>query len=376
MSKGTKKGKNTKSTVILGWICTILAILLFASVAIMAMEYATPYKPSNGFKRKEEASAPVESGFSIGSVENNGIKLTSAKIAAADYAANGISPQAESAYKLTATIEPVSADDRRVEWSVTCTDESIETEEYVSLTANGLTVTVACLKDFDRQMTVTVKSLDNPSATASCTLDYVERLLGITVNVPKLAAKTLSGITYTTTSSKYTIETEKTLTVGHFCMNAEFKVAFCNEVGADADPDLNMQESGVFWAYPDYESKLLHYNSDGIEFTNVFQDDETIYSIPETQDIMHLDANTIPGCFVSINQNLEHDNGLTEGDVVSAFRAAAEQYALFSIEVTVSSAYNGTNYGVKTETVNVFVDSAALHVSVSNISISQGSLIF
>ena len=177
MSKGTKKGKNTKSTVILWWICTILAILLFASVAIMAMEYATPYKPSNGFKRKEEASAPVESGFSIGSVENNGIKLTSAKIAEADYAANGISPQAESAYKLTATIEPVSADDRRVEWSVTCTDESIETEEYVSLTANGLTATVACLKDFDRQMTVTVKSLDNPSATASCTLDYVERLL-------------------------------------------------------------------------------------------------------------------------------------------------------------------------------------------------------
>ena len=63
-------------------------------------------------------------GTVIDEVENNGISLLSAKLPRAAYAANDIDPQADSAYKLTAVIEPDDVSDKSVDWSVAWKDEN------------------------------------------------------------------------------------------------------------------------------------------------------------------------------------------------------------------------------------------------------------
>ena len=71
---------------------------------------------TNWDKFKIEQEEPTEEtedgGMLIGKSEGVGVSLLSEKIAKADYAANGVSPLAESAYTLTATVEPSNAGER------------------------------------------------------------------------------------------------------------------------------------------------------------------------------------------------------------------------------------------------------------------------
>ena len=65
-------------------------------------------------------------GAVIGTPVEHGIKLLSAKIPVAEFAANGVSAQAETAYTLTATIVPDTATDTSVDWEVAFVNPSSE----------------------------------------------------------------------------------------------------------------------------------------------------------------------------------------------------------------------------------------------------------
>lgn len=66
-----------------------------------------------GLTGREESSGAL-----IGNTDENGIKLMSTRIAPADYSENGVAPFAEAAYTLTATVEPATAANKTVNWSV------------------------------------------------------------------------------------------------------------------------------------------------------------------------------------------------------------------------------------------------------------------
>lgn len=74
--------------------------------------------------KTEDETPPAEEvetsygGAVIGESVGNGVKLMSAKIASADYAEYGISPMADTAYTITATITPSDASDKAVDWAV------------------------------------------------------------------------------------------------------------------------------------------------------------------------------------------------------------------------------------------------------------------
>ena len=137
------------------------------------------------------ASAPAENGgMLIGESEGAGVSLLSEKIAKADYAAYGVSPLADSAYTLTATVEPANAADKAVDWSVAFVNPSSSwatgktVTDYVTVTPTSdgaLTATVACLQAFGEQIKVTVTHRENENATASCTVDFAKRLEGVKV---------------------------------------------------------------------------------------------------------------------------------------------------------------------------------------------------
>lgn len=124
----------------------------------------------------------------VGDSVGSGILLKSMKIAAEDYAAYGVSPLAESAQTLTATISPSNAADKTVDWTVAWVNAGSSwangktVTDYVTVTPTSdgaLTATVECLQAFGEQIKVTVTSRANTSAKAEATVDYAKQVVSI-----------------------------------------------------------------------------------------------------------------------------------------------------------------------------------------------------
>ena len=146
-------------------------------------------------EQPDEETPEEEGGMQIGEAEENGISLMSAHIAPADYEEYGISPMAESAQQLTATVMPENATNKAVDWAVRFKDPDSEwakdktVTDYVTVTPTedgALTANVENLKAFGEQIEVVVTSRDNPDASAVCTVDYAARILGATVTFSTL----------------------------------------------------------------------------------------------------------------------------------------------------------------------------------------------
>lgn len=141
--------------------------------------------------QKIEMEAPPEldgGGVIISESESQGMQLTASKLSSSEYAENGVSTQAESAYTLTATVKPEDAENKAVDWSIAFVNASSawasgkSVTDYVTVTpsADGaLTAVVTNLGEFGEQIKVTVTSRDNSAAYASCTVDYAKKIKSI-----------------------------------------------------------------------------------------------------------------------------------------------------------------------------------------------------
>ena len=85
------------------------------------------------------------------------MQLTASKLSSSEYAENGVSTQAESAYTLTATVKPEDAENKAVDWSIAFVNASSawasgkSVTDYVTVTpsADGaLTAVVTNLGEF------------------------------------------------------------------------------------------------------------------------------------------------------------------------------------------------------------------------------------
>ncbi len=94
--------------------------------------------------------------------------------------------------KLVATITPSSASDKTVDWGVKFKNGSSawangkSVSDYVTITptADGaLTATATCKQAFGEQILITVTSRDNAKATATCTVDYMQKIAGVNVSL-------------------------------------------------------------------------------------------------------------------------------------------------------------------------------------------------
>ena len=134
--------------------------------------------------------------------ESNGVALMSAKIATADYEAYGVSPLADTAYTLTATITPSDATNKAVTYSVAWKNASSTwasgktVTDYVTVTQatmGSLTATVTCLKGFSEQIIVTCAVTDNYELSATCTVDYLRKPLGANLTIATTGAQSGSA---------------------------------------------------------------------------------------------------------------------------------------------------------------------------------------
>lgn len=195
-------GRHKKSDKI-KWVLTGVAfVLVFVFLVGLCMQLFAKddkYKPSEWFKKPETEQTTPEipdenGGAVISESASNGVRLMSAKLAPADYAENGISPQAESAYTLTATVTPATADNKLIDWSVSWVNADSDfaagknVTDYVTVTpqSNGsATATVQCKQAFGEQINVMAQSRFNEDAYATCAVDYVKRVSSASFTVNK-----------------------------------------------------------------------------------------------------------------------------------------------------------------------------------------------
>lgn len=324
----------------------VLLVLVIAGTAALVGVLSDGFKNWDKFKPDEEQTQ--EGGAIITEGESNGIKLMSVKISPENYDEYGISPMADTAYQLTATITPENATNKAVDWTIAFVNAESEwatgktVTDYVTVTptADGaLTANVECLQAFGEQVRVTVTSRDNTAVKANATVDYTEKLsavkatFGSTVlsnGMTKSFNLSASGqpaevwkFDYTT--SAHTIADEYTTTV---------KISFADGVSA--------VESAV-----------------GVEFTWA---GETI-----TSGMPSFDKTFFDKVFVT-ESGAVSANPTQYNKLVSALSAGV---MLFEVEVSTAG-----EYGNKTDVYEVKVTSDGLNIRVEGIELGDTSIIF
>ena len=170
----------------------VAAVVLALAVAAGAGVAGWYAHADNWFGTGEQKETSETGGMIIGESEGGGIKVTSVKIAKADYEGNGISPLSESAYTLTATVEPNYTGEKEYDWSVSFQNSASEwangktVTDYVTVTptADGAnTAKVECKGEFGEKIIVTCTSREYSGLSATCTVDYAQKITGMTVTL-------------------------------------------------------------------------------------------------------------------------------------------------------------------------------------------------
>ena len=111
-----------KSNKIVTAVLAILLVIVIAGAAALVGVLSNGFKDWTKFQPDEQMEQTDETadngGAIIGESVGSGVKVMSAKIAPENYAANGVSAQAETAYTLTATVLPEKASNKAVDWAV------------------------------------------------------------------------------------------------------------------------------------------------------------------------------------------------------------------------------------------------------------------
>ena len=184
--------KNNGSKILSGILAVLLVLVIAAGVigvGYMSDWFTdwTKFEQEQPADEEQGGEETANGGAVIGGSTENGVSLMSAKIATADYADYGVSALAETAYSLTATITPLYAENKNVDWSVAFVNSSSSwasgkiVTDYVTVTPTSdgaLTATVECLQAFGEQVIVTVTSRENTDVSASCTVDYAQKITG------------------------------------------------------------------------------------------------------------------------------------------------------------------------------------------------------
>lgn len=202
-----KKAGESKVKQVVGGIAVALALILAGGVCGGLLQHhynwgaeKPPVEDSTGGEEKLENSGGGEVSTEAG--VSHGIKLAAVKLASSEYEDYGVSPLAETAYTLTATITPADAANKAVDWTIAFKNASSTwatgktVTEYATVTPSSdgaLTAVVENVAAFGEQIVVKATSRDNTDAYATCTVEYLQRTTGYTL--------TLDGKTYSTTGA-------------------------------------------------------------------------------------------------------------------------------------------------------------------------------
>lgn len=230
--------------------------------------------------------------------ENDDIALMSDTIPVEDYETYGVAETVEIAKTLTATLSPAYAADKRVDYtaqwvnadSTWATGKTVS--DYVTITQEtdgALTALLTCKQAFGEQIKVTVSARSNPSAQATCTLDYAKRIKYATVNlcVGSMTAYSFNGDKDSMTWS-YTNAYDED--VYYYGDSLYVYASYTDGTIEDSFSNVNVSIKAADWFKPiDYETCELSYTLSGFGKSNVLVVDKPLFygnCLPMIADIV------------------------------------------------------------------------------------------
>lgn len=323
------------------WVVSFL--LIFVLLAGMIGAWVLLLKQEEPAPEQDDGGAVIEEG------ESNGIKLMSAKISPENYAEYGISPMAETAYRLTATITPDNATNKAVDWTIAFVNAESEwatgktVTDYVTVTPTSdgaLTANVECLQAFGEQVRVTVTSRDNTAVKANATVDYTQKLQGVKATFGSTvltdgmtksfdisqSGQPIEAWTFDYTTSAYTIE-DHYVTMVTLSFSEEGVSALESAIGAE----FTWENDNISGGMPAFDKTF---------FDRVFV--------------------TADG---AVSENAEQYNKLVA--------ALSSGVTLFEAEV-----FTAGDYGTKTDVYEIKVVSDGLKIRVEDMELDDTNIIF
>lgn len=230
---------------------------------------------------------PDYGGAVIGEAQENGIQMMKTAIPVEEYAAYGVSEQAEKAYTITATVKPDDATNKKVNWSLAFANaestwaKGKNLSDYVTVTASGTTNSTAvltCKQAFGEQILLTATSDDDSTKSAVCTVDYAQKVTNASLSFGSLTLEN-NG----TLSPKFQIAADMTGSGGKAALNYTsdvYTIADTFTVSYDIDYE-DISKAGAMKG--DYSFKDISALSEAIENNDDVFFDLSFFALIGTQ---------------------------------------------------------------------------------------------
>ncbi|MDE6473482.1 MAG: hypothetical protein K2L70_00075 [Clostridia bacterium] len=359
-----------KKTTIFSIVSAFIAVVLVLVISVGSLGFTNwdvktwfKYNQQNIAKPDGSTSIPEKDnhngGLLVSEVVESGISVVSTVLPRTAYEANGISTQADSACLLTVNVNPDTATNKQMDWSINWVDGSSgfasgkSVTDYVKLTptSNGaLTANVECKQAFGSQIKVSVVSKDNSKATAQCILDYSQKVQNVSLKFGDMVAN-LGG----TTEVKFNINP--------------------NGVGPGGATNLQYDKSSVYTLADNFTATVSLSNdmSDTGQYIYMKLKGSTITTgtynrYPEKE--LYFDYPHAVSQFYITGRNTDiHFKNLSTSEIAGYFSDITEG-RMFNVDVTISGEY--TNYTISSKFVCTgYINQAR----VSSIEMDQPSVI-
>ena len=344
----------------LGWkiLSLFLALIIVAGVITGVVFWQRGNIVFTPIGEQQEGEQPEDNGGAvIEEGESHGMKLMSTRIAPENYAEYGISPMAETAYQLTATITPDNATNKAVNWSVDFANPSSSwatgktVTDYVTVTPTSdgaLTANVECLQDFGEQIVVTVTSRQNPDAYATCTVDFAQRIESLSF--------TAGDFSFDTDDDQITVDFSESREVS-------FQATW-------TDYTLSQDVSNITATYNVNESLLLQLDDAGIAYS----EEKLDTPISLVGDFYLWGGSNFFSDYV--DGRVPHDYSLLQISVSDINEAVEIAQSLVSQPMYTVTISHSTDYFTYEHTVEVYLSASTLTFSVDSIAMNESNLVF
>lgn len=343
----------------------------------------------------DRKDAAVNGGGMASVLPGNGILLMAAKMAPIDGVPTSV---IENTWTLTTTVNE-EADDKYINWSVRWKDaqdvwaQDKTVTDYVTVTptdAGALTATVKVLKDFGSQIEVVATSRDNPEKSAVCLFDYVQKITGLTFNMPDISSDSTS-FTYEFETTEYTVESklEMGFYVPTFTASADQEVTYSERYGSgyEFSTTLILSDSLI----KNFREQVASQDIDGeVGFivnnlrcipkeNRLCLSYTTSYTLDSYKSVLSFDGSIHKPTGNSIVSNVIvfRNNTKNFDRVAYAFRRAVEltDSAHGSFIICFKATYNDTIYSSGTKTIDVRFDGSSLHIPVTDVTLDQDHIL-
>ena len=356
------------------WVLTLIAFILvgvmFAGIICGWFDKSEDEQTPVTEEQTEEAGGAI-----ISETTGSGVKLASTKIAVADYAEYGISAMAETAYSLTATITPSNATIQDVSWSCAFENPSSSwangenVADYVSLpNTYSLKNSFSVLQAFSEPVIITVKSVSNPSVSATCKVDYVKRVTNVAFTTrtgeTSLTVNPLDGednaLKVEVTYSGGTVE--PTITYSMKTVTGDFRESSASD-----------QLTYVYYSCDDNGEDSTDFLSDKVVAT--YDNAECIEALVDCEaDVKSIYITDILYSACPNHNYWDWDTSV-QNKIRNIFYNHFGSHGLAGYhELTYTATFNGTNYGSGTETMNIYYNCSSLSVPVNGLSLNNTHL--